>query len=85
MVNFVSEILDSLVGGEVATKNGYVPAPNPNESAAASMTPDQDVLLVSRLEGSSTKTVRNPKIWVPVPILFADKERVSTEFSGKLI
>ncbi|KAG8291482.1 hypothetical protein J6590_058972 [Homalodisca vitripennis] len=46
---------------------------------------EHDLLRVPGPEGSRTETVWDPNAWIPVPILFADQERVGTEFSGELI
>ncbi|KAG8336743.1 hypothetical protein J6590_039823 [Homalodisca vitripennis] len=78
-INLVAEVLDGLVWGELATEESYIPTPYPDESSATSVTPYHDFLWVPGPESSSTETVWDPNSWVPVPILFADQERVGTE------
>ncbi|KAG8262041.1 hypothetical protein J6590_061772 [Homalodisca vitripennis] len=37
-INFVAEVLDGLVWGEVATEESYIPTPYPDESSSTSVT-----------------------------------------------
>ncbi|KAG8269982.1 hypothetical protein J6590_095247 [Homalodisca vitripennis] len=57
-VDLTAEVLDGLVGGEVATKNCNVPTLCPDESSALSMAPHQNFLWIPHPESSRIGAVR---------------------------